>query len=60
MKCPVCGKDTEVYYWPSALNPLVIDVFDYPLYQRSYIRKPEYISARCEQCFDKAVRECGK
>ncbi|GAH86023.1 unnamed protein product, partial [marine sediment metagenome] len=29
-KCPVCGKDVGVYYWPSVSDPWVIDVFDYP------------------------------
>jgi len=45
-----------VYYWPSVDDLLVIDVFEYPLYQRSYPGEPEYISPRCEQCFDEAVR----
>ncbi len=55
MKCPVCKKDTGVYYWPSALEPWVMDVLDYPLYQRNYPGEPEHISPRCEQCFDKAI-----
>jgi len=69
VKCPICGKDTGVYYWPSALDPLVVDVFEYSLYQRSYVVPPqegiihcfimekgeEPISPRCEQCYDKAV-----
>ncbi len=59
VKCPVCEKDTGVYYWPSALDPLVVDVLEYLLYQRSYPGKPEYISERCEQCFDKEVEVRG-
>lgn len=56
MTCPVCKKDTGTYFWPSASDPWVIDIFDMPLYQRSYPGEPEYISARCVQCFDKAVK----
>ena len=60
VKCPICGKDTGVYYWPSALDPLVLDVFDVELCQRSYPGEPEHISERCEQCYDKAVEEAGR
>ena len=46
-----------MYYWPSKDDPLVIDVLDEELYQRSYPGKAKYISERCEKCFDKAVKE---
>lgn len=46
-----------MYYWPSALDQWVIDVLDMPLYQRSYPGKAKYISERCGQCFDEAVKE---
>jgi len=68
--CPICGKDTGVYYWPSVNDPWVIDVFDYPLYQRGYVVPPREdiitchitqkgqkpISPRCERCYDKVTR----
>ena len=71
MKCPVCGKDTGVYYWPSALDPLVLDVLDMPLYQRTYVVPPQEgiitchvtqkgqkpISPCCEKCYDKGEWE---
>jgi len=57
LECPVCGKDTGVYYWPSVDDPLVVDVFDMELYQRSYPGKAKYISPRCMQCFARAVKE---
>ncbi len=60
MRCPVCGEDAGVYYWPSALELLVIDVLDMELYQRSYPGKAKYISPRCEQCYDEAVRRRKK
>lgn len=49
-----------MYYWPSADDPLVIDVFDMELYQRSYPGESEYISERCLECFDRAVKEAGR
>lgn len=56
-KCPICGKDTGVYYWPSALDWMMIDVFDMELYQRSYPGKAKYVSERCVECYDKAIKE---
>jgi len=54
-RCPVCGitrriPDQVFYRQPPVWVPAY-------LYQRSYLGEPEYISPRCESCYDKAERK---
>lgn len=53
MKCPVCYRETG-YYKQEGVEPGTMERRPYPLYQRSYPGKPEYISGRCLECYEKA------
>lgn len=76
IKCPVCKSSTGGYYWEPVqrddekeelvkqglLDPkaLLTEWHDYLLYQQSYPGEPEYISARCLRCYDKAIRKAER
>ncbi len=52
-KCPVCKQPTGQYAEELAMQPGVMQQADYPLYQISYSGRKEYVSPRCETCFEK-------
>ncbi len=54
--CPVCLKETGYYAWPSAADFAIMEYYPYPLYRRSYEGEEEYISERCSDCFDIAIK----
>lgn len=56
MKCPVCKMGIGGYYWPAVLDPGGREWHEYPLYQRSYPGRLEYISPRCGSCYNKAEK----
>lgn len=69
MKCPVCKQYVGYYSWPDKEDGKPVRMYDYPLYQRSYVVPPRRgiitchmtegekpISPRCSACYDKAER----
>jgi len=60
MRCPVCKLGTGYYYAPQVDPDAPLERLPYPLYQGSYPGELEYISPRCERCYDKAERKLAK
>lgn len=55
-KCPVCKRSSGFYREPVKVYPGKTVLTPVPLYQRSYLGQPGYISERCGKCFDKTLR----
>ncbi len=53
VKCPVCKQPIGQYAEELAMQPGVMRQVDYPLYQISYPGRKEYVTPRCERCFDR-------
>ena len=52
VKCPVCKEPTGTYNAPGEVPGTVV-IQDYPLYQKSYPRQPEYLPPRCLKCYER-------
>jgi hypothetical protein len=58
--CPVCKIFNRIQQLIAIGDDLILMWVPQPLYQFSYPGEPEYISARCERCYDKAIRKKDK
>lgn len=56
-KCPVCKRSTGFYREPITLYPEKTVLTPVPLYQRSYLGRPGYISPRCGKCIDEGIKK---
>ncbi len=60
IRCPVCKLSTGFYKQDNVDPEKPPDVFPTNLCQRTIKGKPEYISPRCDKCYDKAVKKLDR
>lgn len=56
--CPICGRTSIMLQELEYGGQLI--VMAEPMYQYSYKGKRGYISPRCSECIDKALKKRGK
>jgi hypothetical protein len=60
MRCPVCKQDKVMLMHSQNDDPIALVPHPQPLYQISYPGEREYVSPRCEDCFNKLMERRSK